>query len=160
MPVWNVIADLHLQLKPKDSAPADNKRVFIRPVPDTKYSFRLFPGSLSAAEYCMDFVETATGKPVNSPFEYELWGVTGDSDTPWLTMPICAKLRTIERAHGIKQESILPGAEKFVLRDGQTCVLIRPGQRSLRFTVPVRKRTAPPAIDDMDVVDLPKFVDP
>lgn len=134
--------------------------MFIRPIPDSKYSLRLFPGSFSAAEYCLDFVETATGKPVNSPFEYELWGVPNpDADTPWLSIPMCGKLRSIERSHGIKQADILPGEEKYILRDGQTCVLARPGKRSLRFTVPVRKMKSAEVVDDMDVVDLPRYIE-
>lgn len=107
----------------------------------------------------MDFIDSATGEPVNSPFEYELWGIP-NPDTPWLSFPICGQLRSIEYAHGIKQKDILPGAEKFILRDGQTCVLARPGKRSIRFTVPVRKMQPPDAVDDMDVFDLPQFIDP
>ncbi|EIW63833.1 uncharacterized protein TRAVEDRAFT_67814 [Trametes versicolor FP-101664 SS1] len=135
------------------------KSVFIRPIPDSKYSIRLFPGSISAAEYCLDFVESATGKAVNSPFKFELWAIP-NPDTPWLSFQICGQLRSIEHAHGIKQKDILPGAEKFILRDGQTCVLVRPGKRSIRFTVPVRKVKAPDVIDDVDVLDLPQFIDP
>ncbi|KAH9853438.1 hypothetical protein C2E23DRAFT_821366 [Lenzites betulinus] len=146
--------------KPKtlDKDLIDTKCVFIRPITDTKYSLRLFPGSYTAAEYCMDFVETATGKPMNSPFEFELWGVP-NPDTPWLTFPICGKVRSLERAFGVKQEDIVPGAEKFVLRDGQTCVLARPGKRSIRFTVPVRKIAAPAVVEDVEVLDLPRYVD-
>lgn len=77
-------------------------------------------GSFSA-EYCPDLVETATGKPVNSPFEYELWGVPNtDADTPWLSIPMCGKLRSTEQSHGMKQADVLPGEEKLVLRGGQT----------------------------------------
>ncbi|EIW63831.1 uncharacterized protein TRAVEDRAFT_41259 [Trametes versicolor FP-101664 SS1] len=148
-------------LKPGQSAFLydDDNFIFIRPVPDSKYSVRLFPGSISAAEYCLDFVDTATGKSVNSPFEFELWGIP-NPDTPWLSFPICGQLRSIEYAHGIKQKDILPGAEKFILRDGQTCLLVRPGKRSLRFTVPVRKMETPDVVDEVDVLDLPQFVGP
>ncbi|KAL1950998.1 hypothetical protein VTO73DRAFT_147 [Trametes versicolor] len=146
-------------MKPGTSVYFDDKGVFVRPIPDSKYSLRLFPGSLSAAEYCLDFVDSATGKPVNSPFEYELWGVP-DPDAPWLSMPITAKLRSIERGHGIKQKDIRPGAEKFVLRDGQTCVLMRPGKRPARFTVPLRRVETAGVVEDVDVIDLPKVVDP
>ena len=115
-----------------------NKYVYIRSIPDTKYSIRLFPGSISAAEYCLDFVDSATGEPVNSPFEFELWAVE-NPETPWLSMPVTMQMRSIEYAHGIKQADILPGHEKFILRDGLTCVLIRPGKPKIQFTVPVRK---------------------
>ncbi|EIW63827.1 uncharacterized protein TRAVEDRAFT_41255 [Trametes versicolor FP-101664 SS1] len=128
--------------------------VFIRPIPESKYSLRLFPGSLSAAEYCLDFVDAA-GKPVNSPFEFELWGVP-DPDAPWLSMPAPGKLWSIEHTFGIKQQEIPPGAEKFILRDGQTCMLMRPGKRPLRFTVPLRRVDS--TQEDVDVVDLPKVI--
>ncbi len=133
--------------------------MFVRPIPDCKYSLRLFPGSLSAAEYCLDFVDSATGEPVNSPFEYELWAVP-DPDTPWLSMPITGKLRSIERGHGIKQEDILLGEEKFVLRDGQTCVLMRSGKQPVRFTVPLRRVETTDVVEDVYVIDLPKVVGP
>ncbi len=130
--------------------------MFVRPIPDSKYSLRLFPGSLSAAEYCLDFVDAA-GKPVNSPFEFELWGVP-DPDAPWLSIPAAGKLRSAEHTFGFKQKDILPGAEKFILRDGQTCVLMRPGKRPLRFTVPLRKVESD-VVEDVDVVDLPRVVE-
>ncbi|OSC98175.1 hypothetical protein PYCCODRAFT_1418180 [Trametes coccinea BRFM310] len=141
--------------RPKDT----NKYIHIRPIPDTKYSIRLFPGSLSAAEYCLDFVDSASGEPVNSPFEFELWGIP-DPDTPWLGVPISMELSSMERSHGIKQEDILPGHEKFLLRDGQTCVLIRPGKPRVRFTVPVRRHpdTVQVAPEVEVVLDFPKVI--
>ncbi|KAI0326910.1 hypothetical protein GY45DRAFT_1258057 [Cubamyces sp. BRFM 1775] len=139
-----------------------NKYIHICPIPDTKYSIRLFPGSISAAEYCMDFVDSASGEPVNSPFEFELWGVP-DPDTPWLSMPITMRMRSIENVHGIKQEDILPGHEKFILRDGLTCVLIRPGKPKIQFQVPVRKLPGQPeqpqAAQEVVILDLPKVID-
>ncbi|KAI0364537.1 hypothetical protein BV20DRAFT_983114, partial [Pilatotrama ljubarskyi] len=133
-----------------------DKLVYTRPTPDSKCSIRLFPGAQHAAEYCMDFVKTATGQPVNSPFEFELWSVP-DPDTPWLTAPMIMQLRTAESAHRIKQEDIPPGEEKFTLRDGQTCMLIRPGKVSIRFTVPVRplSQTVLPD-EEVIVLDFPK----
>ncbi|KAI0371538.1 hypothetical protein BV20DRAFT_1043208 [Pilatotrama ljubarskyi] len=136
-----------------------NKYVYIRSIPDTPYSIRLFPGSLATAEYCLDFVDSASGEPVNSPFEFELWGVP-DPETPWLSVPITQKIRSIERAHGIKQEDILPGHEKFILRDGLTCVLIRPGKPKIQFTVPIRKLPQAPAaaLEEVIVFELPKVI--
>ncbi|KAI9059093.1 hypothetical protein FKP32DRAFT_1580613, partial [Trametes sanguinea] len=133
------------------------KSVFTQPIPDSIYSIRLFPGSISAAEYCMDFVVTATGQPVNSPFEFELWAVP-HPDAPHLT-PFTGRLWSIEHAHGIKQENILPGEEKFVLRDGLTCLLRRPGQKAIRFTVPTRRRTQT-TTEDIVVLPFPAFIDP
>ncbi|KAI9062949.1 hypothetical protein FKP32DRAFT_1592917 [Trametes sanguinea] len=137
----------------------DDPLIFVRPIPDCKYSIRLFPGALSASEYCMDFVDSATGEPVNSPFEHELWSVP-NPDTPWLSMPMVGKLQSAERNHGIKQEDIRPGEEKYFLRDGQTCVLMCPGKRPVRFTVPIRRRPElQEATEAVDVLDLPKVVD-
>ncbi|KAJ2975546.1 hypothetical protein NUW54_g11716 [Trametes sanguinea] len=160
---WMVAKTLGQYVEPTGIKPLPkevNKYIHIRPIPDTDYSIRLFPGSLSAAEYCLDFVDSASGEPVNSPFEYELWGVP-NPDTPWLSMPITQKMRSIEHTHGIKQADILPGHEKFILRDGQTCVLIRPGQPNIRFTVPVRRH--PDALQAAPVneivLDLPQVID-
>ncbi|KAI0351331.1 hypothetical protein OH77DRAFT_1429880 [Trametes cingulata] len=135
----------------------DDKLVYTRPIPDSEYSIRLFPGALDAAEYCMDFVETATGHPVNSPFEFELWSVP-NPDTPWLTASMTMQLRSIERARRMKLEDILPGEEKFILRDGQTCMLIRPGKCLVRFTVPVRPQPQIGQPEDVvHVLDFPQI---
>ncbi|KAI0351330.1 hypothetical protein OH77DRAFT_947737 [Trametes cingulata] len=151
--------DTPAALTGRKPVPGD-KLVYTRPIPDSKYSIRLFPGAQDAAEYCMDFVETATGQPVNSPFEYELWSVP-NPDTPWLTAGMTMQLRSIERAHRLKLEDILPGEEKFVLRDGQTCMLLRPGKRAVRFTVPVRPlmQTGLPE-EEVDVLDFPTIAVP
>ncbi|KAI0642811.1 hypothetical protein C8Q79DRAFT_1012831 [Trametes meyenii] len=134
-----------------------NDLIFIRPIPDSQYSIRLFPGSYSNREYCLDFLDTETGKPVNSPFEYELWAIP-DPDAPWLSLPMSGKLHSIERTHGIKQGDILPGCEKFILRDGQTCMLARPGRQPVRFTVPLRRYGPEVEAESMVVLDLPRVV--
>ncbi|KAI0351332.1 hypothetical protein OH77DRAFT_947745 [Trametes cingulata] len=132
------------------------KFVYTRPIPDSTYSVRLFPGALGTAEYCMDFVETATGQPVNQPFEFELWNIP-NPETPWLTMPAVGQLRSIEHVFGIKGDAVLPGEEKFILRDGQTCLLTRPGKRPVWFTVPIRPPPVPEALQYMDKLDFPKL---
>ncbi len=102
----------------------------------------------------MDFVRTDTGKPVNSPFQYELWR-TADV----LSARPSARLTSMERTWGIKQKDIDPGEEKFLLRDGMTCVLKRPGCKDLRFTVPVRVTpTENLKVPDADELDFPQFV--
>ncbi|KAI8972203.1 hypothetical protein BD414DRAFT_540382 [Trametes punicea] len=140
-----------------------NPFVHIRPIPDTKYSIRLFPGSFTDAEYCLDFIDSATGEPVNSPFEFELFAGPGETNTPWLSLPIAMKLRSIENAHGIRTQDIRPGEEKFILRDGQMCVLTRPGKPKIRFTVPIRQKAkSAEEVEDAIVLDFPKIlqVDP
>ncbi|KAI0674827.1 hypothetical protein C8Q78DRAFT_1009108 [Trametes maxima] len=129
----------------------------IRPIPNSKYSIRLWPGNPYVNEYCMDIVDTATKQPVNSPFEFDLW-IIPDLDTPWLGGP-AGCLRSLERNFGIPQHKILPGEEKWVLRDGQSCLIRRPGEKDIRFTVPVRKRRNPPITEEVYILDFPKVVD-
>ncbi|CDO71687.1 hypothetical protein BN946_scf184915.g31 [Trametes cinnabarina] len=131
--------------------------VFTHPLPDSKYSIRLFPGSIHAAEYFLDFVDTETGQPVNSPFEHELWGIP-DPVTPHLSVPCSGKLRSVERAFGIKQEDIYPGEEKYLLRDGLTCLLTRPGKKPVRFTIPVR-REKNVVEEGVDVLHFPRTIE-
>ena len=102
----------------------------------------------------MDFVRTSTGEAVNSPFQFELFQVPNQAN-PYVPT---ARIHLLE--HGWGENTILPGEEKFVLKEGLTCMLTRPGKRGLRFTVPVRRRESSPAqADDFDVLDLPKIVD-
>ncbi|KAI0633596.1 hypothetical protein C8Q77DRAFT_1115827 [Trametes polyzona] len=154
-----MLLDTYVEPTGKKPHSKSDPLVFSQPIPDSQYSIRLFPGSLTDAEYCMDFIDTATGEPVNSPFEFELWAVP-NPETPWLSLPVVGKLHSIERSYGLKQEDIRPGAEKFVLRDGLTCMLSRPGKRPVRFTVPVRRRdnNGSCAMDEVDVLDFPKVV--
>ncbi|KAI0674828.1 hypothetical protein C8Q78DRAFT_1009110 [Trametes maxima] len=126
----------------------------IRPIPNSKYSIRLWPGNPYVNEYCMDIVDTATKQPVNSPFEFDFW-IIPDLDTPWLGGP-AGCLRSLERNFGIPQHKILPGEEKWVLRDGQSCLIRRPGEKDIRFTVPVRKRRKPPITEEVYILDFPK----
>ncbi len=72
----------------------------------------------------MDFVRTADGMPANSPFECSFFSVPGSS-TPscQLSAGGVERLFSLERSFGIKQAGIPLGEEKWVLRDGQTCVL-------------------------------------
>ncbi|KAI0644634.1 hypothetical protein C8Q79DRAFT_912749 [Trametes meyenii] len=127
----------------------------IRPIPGSKYSLRLWPGNPYVNEYCMDIVDTDTKQAVNSPFKFDLW-VIPDPDAPWLSGPIGC-LRSLERNFGIPQQDILPGEEKWVLRDGQTCLIRRPGEKDVRFTVPVRKRRKLPTTEEeVYILDFPK----
>ncbi|KAI9061229.1 hypothetical protein FKP32DRAFT_1576683 [Trametes sanguinea] len=129
-------------------------RAHIRPIPDSEYSIRLFPGNPANSEYCMDIVDTATQQPVNSPFEFELW-VIPNPNAPWLSMP-SGCVRSLERCFGIAQQDILPGEERWLLRDGQTCLLRRPGKRDVQFTVPRRKQPQPAAAYDADILEFPE----
>ncbi|KAI0663614.1 hypothetical protein C8Q70DRAFT_369946 [Cubamyces menziesii] len=139
------------QKKPR---PGD-KHALIRPIRDSEYSIRLYLGLISAAEFCMNFVHTATGQAVNSPFPYKLWSVPNPAMS-WLSIPMTGQLKSAEYTFGIRPEDILPCEEKFFLRDGQTCLFMkRPGKRSLRFTVSIRQRQSSSIDEDVDVLDLP-----
>ena len=70
------------------------------------------------------------------------------------------RIRSLEQAFGYSSANIPSGEEKFVLRDGQTYVLKRPGHRDLRFRVPVRTdglEIADSARDE-DCLRFPEYV--
>ncbi|KAI0642957.1 hypothetical protein C8Q79DRAFT_198853 [Trametes meyenii] len=132
--------------------------VFIEAIPDSEYSIRLFPGSLSNSEYCLDFIDSRTGEPVNSPFKFDLICVP-DPNAPIGSDPMF-RMRPLECAFGIEADKIKPGNEKFVFRDGQHCVLRRPGLRDVRFTIPIRRR--PQAVlptPDAHFLHFPQYID-
>ncbi|TFK80517.1 hypothetical protein K466DRAFT_558947 [Polyporus arcularius HHB13444] len=132
--------------------PPTAAHVYTRPIPNSEYSVRLWPGDDAVGEFCMDFVHSETQQPVNSPFEYELWLVPNPA-TPWLPAPtVC--LRSLETCFGVAKNRLRAGEEKFVLKEGQTCLLTRPGRKGVRFTVPVMPRPTP--TEDVDVLDFPQ----
>ncbi|RPD77305.1 hypothetical protein L226DRAFT_483785 [Lentinus tigrinus ALCF2SS1-7] len=133
--------------------------VFLRPIPHSSYSIRLFPGCLEAREYCLDFINTRTGLPVNSPFKFELWAIPNPS-LPWIGGSF-ERVVAMERMFGFSKDEAPPGEETFLLRDGQTYLLKRPGRKDVRFTVPVRRRplaAAAAQVDEVDQLDLPESV--
>ncbi|TBU35026.1 hypothetical protein BD311DRAFT_745451 [Dichomitus squalens] len=139
--------------KPKPGTP----NVFCRPIPGSPYSIRLFPGSIVRREYCLDFVHTQTGQPLNTPAGFELW-IAPETFTPWLGVTGTMRLRSLEAMFG--KSIVRAGEEKFVLRDGQTSILKRPGHKDLRFKVPVRIDGLENADSsrDEDHLEFPEFV--
>lgn len=122
----------------------ENTDVKIRPIPGTEYSIRLW-GSLGAderREYYMDFLDS-TGKPINSPFEFELW-----AQMPALSFSITPEpmlIRSLENVFGVETKDIAPGHEKFALLEGQWVTIIRKDREGsylpdICFQVPVRPR--------------------
>lgn len=143
-----------MQFKPSPGDP----EVFARPLPGSEYSIRLFSGNAESKDYCLDFVLTATGEPVNSPFKFDLLCLP-DPNAPIRSGPIIS-MRSLECSFGIPQHEIEPGAEKFLLHDGQYCLLRRPGHRDVRFKVPTRRRPKPEAPPvDADFLDFPDIID-
>ncbi|KII84214.1 hypothetical protein PLICRDRAFT_95561 [Plicaturopsis crispa FD-325 SS-3] len=131
--------------KPK---PGDGD-IHIRKIPNSEYAFRLWGRGLETKrQYCLDWVHSKTGEPVNSPFgeDYELWAVP-NRRTPWIPCPT-SRLCSVERAFGVAQKDILPGHEKFTLLEGTACLFKRPGQMPIYFEVPVRPRP----VDNSDVL--------
>ncbi|KAI0737809.1 hypothetical protein C8Q80DRAFT_1211030 [Daedaleopsis nitida] len=128
--------DMRLEATGSKPPPGSNTpNVFVHPIPDTDFSLRLFPGSAALSEYCLDFVRTETGAPVNSPFEFELLQEAN------ALFPQDFPLRSLESCFG--RTTINPGEEKFVLRDGMPHVLKRKGHKDIRFTVPIRVMNLP-----------------
>lgn len=93
---------IHAQLKPYSG----QRNVFVRPIPDSEYSIRLWPGVSANREFCLDFVHTATGEATNSPFAYEIWNVP-DPDVPLSLGP--TRLSSLENNFGVKTPDIRPG---------------------------------------------------
>ncbi|KAI0758805.1 hypothetical protein C8Q74DRAFT_1319693 [Fomes fomentarius] len=127
---------------------ADTSNVIVRPIPHSQYSLRLFPGSVSLKQICMDFVDTSTGMPVNSPFKFELWMASAGCPS--------VRVRSLECSWNVAQKDIHPGEEKFVLLEGVSYILRRPGHRDLRFTVPMRAPA--PSVEPVDELDLPRYM--
>ncbi|KAI0364684.1 hypothetical protein BV20DRAFT_1005385 [Pilatotrama ljubarskyi] len=120
--------------------------------PSPGLSLRFWPGSLSAGEYCMDFVESETKKPVNVPDKYELSVLSDPWAGPW-DQPH-RKLKSIERASGIPPDQILDGEEKCILRDGLLCQLWYEAKAVIRFQVPRRATAGMLGLDGDDTVIL------
>ena len=105
-------------------------------------------------------MHTQTGRPTNSPFQFELWTIPNPSLPYSGTTP--ALVVSLEQNFGRSKREIPDGQEKFVLRDGQTCLLKRPGHKDVRFRVPVRRQplavAAPVQAVDVNDLDLPESV--
>ena len=69
------------------------------------------------------------------------------------------KLQSLENAFGIKTSEIKAGEEKFILKEGLTCLLVRPGKRNVCFKVPIRRQEVEVDGPSCDILDLPDFID-
>lgn len=95
---------------------------------------------------------------MNSPFKFDLLCLP-NPDAPIGSAPV-VRMCPLEHSFGFAQHEIEPGEEKFLLHDGQHCLLRRPGHRDVRFTVPIRRRPKPKAPPvDADVIDFPQYID-
>lgn len=101
-------------------------------VPDSEYTVRLWPASPSHQMHCLDFVDTETTLPVNSPSDFELWTVLNVAPS---TVEY-QRVHSLENIHGYYSEAIVAGEEKFVVRDGMQYALCRPGKEVFFFNAP------------------------
>ena len=108
-------------------------------ISDSAYSVRLFPGSYLGKQWGMDFVNTASGEPVNSPLEYELWTIP-QAETGFAPR----RVYSIEKINGVRHDAMRPGAERFHLKDGETYLLKFPRRKNIRFRVPMRRERVVP----------------
>ncbi len=113
------------------------------PIRDSEYAMRLWPASLARSEHCLDFIKTKTVKPINVPDDHSIWHMP-DPSAPWLQGGGPIELVSLECSFGVQPADIPEGEEKFVLRDGMTCMLTRPGARAAILTVPLRHQPHTP----------------
>ncbi len=103
-------------------------------------------------QYCLDFVLSSdVTKAVNSPANFTLWTTFPTySSLPTRLMQI----HSLEETMGLHRDRIRPGEERFILVEGQHCLLQRPGFRGMSFTVPVRTPVVVHPFPDTDFVDV------
>lgn len=145
----------HWQLKP-EAIERPIHGLFINPIPDTKYSIRIWPGPIFNSIYNMDFV---LSQPVNSPFEFLLWAIAS-IDNSWATTGMFPRQihsleRTIKPEKGISQ-----GEGKFILEDGEAYAIRRPGKCDTLFVIPKRSIMNPPCSipPNGDVLNFPSSI--
>ncbi|KAI1785786.1 hypothetical protein LXA43DRAFT_856854, partial [Ganoderma leucocontextum] len=114
----------------------DTPNVYVRAIPNSEYSLRLFPGNVALQEYCADFVRTSTNQVVNCPAGFELWSLPTGSAGSWGSR----RIRSLGDTFSFMLRSYqgARGTDTFVLRDGQSYVVRRPEQSNVCFTVPKR----------------------
>ncbi|OSC98213.1 hypothetical protein PYCCODRAFT_1471269 [Trametes coccinea BRFM310] len=137
--IWARFMDKVIEASGEKPLPGDSSVEYVK-IPGTRYFLRFWPGSFTSAEYCMDFMQANDHnelEAVNVPPEYAIWAIPDTQSSPWLS-PTCVEITSIERAHGIQPCDIKPGEEKYLLRDGMTCQLVRGSEALFRFKVPSR----------------------
>ncbi|KAL0954916.1 hypothetical protein HGRIS_003848 [Hohenbuehelia grisea] len=123
-----------------------NPYIRIRPIPNSKYSIRVFPGCPNLRFFCIDLLVTSTGRPVKLPDNYELWSLP-PVDPMFPAIP-SEPLEPYER-------KCADDDQKFLVRDGQRIALIRSGEPEVRFTVPMRPhRVQNPVAPDIIELDF------
>ncbi|KAI0715191.1 hypothetical protein C8Q76DRAFT_619302, partial [Earliella scabrosa] len=112
--------------------------ILIHPIPGTQYALRLWPGSLTRREYCVDFVYAHdTFTPVNTPPEFELYSQLPATLPSWLQI---VPQRAVSLERTIRGDGeIKAGTEKYVFADGLRCILVYPGaDEPVRVDIPIR----------------------
>ncbi|THH29854.1 hypothetical protein EUX98_g4325 [Antrodiella citrinella] len=107
------------------SADADTDVVFI-PIPNNKYTIRMWVhkhghGAPWERFFTLDFFDTATNMPVNSPFkQYALWG----DNVLW---------HSLRPAYIADKSVVPPGRENFIVKEGANIKFARPGKMDIVF---------------------------
>ncbi|KAF8967426.1 hypothetical protein BDZ97DRAFT_2073490 [Flammula alnicola] len=65
-----------------------DKHASICPIPDSKISLRLWPAWVSRREFCLDFVDSDTREPVNSPPGFDLYSAACLSEPGYHRSPL------------------------------------------------------------------------
>lgn len=119
----------------------------IIPICGSPYSLRLWPGSYTRREYCLDFVySNDVSTSLNVPQGYRLVSRAPMGETPWLDLG-SFEVYSAEHNWAIKKKDLRAGSEKYVLRDGLHCYLIYPTEAGpeggkMWFRVPIRSSGA------------------
>lgn len=101
-------------------------------------------------QYCLDFVLSSNhAQPVNSPADFTLW--TTIPNYPSLPTKMM-QIISLEEKRGVRRSEIRSGEERFILVEGQHCLLKRPGFKDVSFIVPLRSQIVPP-FPDADFID-------
>ncbi|KAJ7201582.1 hypothetical protein GGX14DRAFT_371075, partial [Mycena pura] len=113
--------------------------VVIFPLPDGPLSIRVFPGDVHPRNrlYFFDVYDKDKRTAVNSPRSFR-----------FSTVRPKRRLFSTEEAHGIRQEDIPPGEERFLVQEGTACRLQRTGKEDFLFRIPCRPQ---PVIQAPDV---------
>ncbi|RDX40601.1 hypothetical protein OH76DRAFT_1365989 [Lentinus brumalis] len=124
-----VIADVSTQERPRDP------RLYqTQPIPGTKYSLRLFPGSYVAREWCLEFILTRSEKPILTPANVTVWHIP---DPDWAEGVGYNRIFSLEDTFTDSLPGVPIKEEKYVLRDGEKVIVYMP-KKSVEFIVPRR----------------------
>ncbi|KIJ69853.1 hypothetical protein HYDPIDRAFT_184390 [Hydnomerulius pinastri MD-312] len=111
-------------------------------------SVRIWGGQLEDMQsYHFDFVQPATGRPVNLSEGWKIYVLPGPHSRvtlgaapQFVYMPDGSRLemKSVEEACGIKRSDILPGEEKYIAKEGTGFQVLSPQGEFAEFRLPLR----------------------